>query len=822
MGEKEITMKIERSYSTTTDMTLTRRGAQRDLCLFLLVAVVVVAAGAVASSLANQGPTRVSNALPANIIVVTNTNDSGPDSLRDALAIASDGDTIDATGVSGTILLTSGELQITHNVTISGPGAGSLAVNGNHSFRVFENFASNVSISGLAITNGLVTDANGGGGILNHGGLAVIDSIISSNVVASINSNGGGINTAGGTLTVTNGVISRNGAQGGGGIYGTDGATVAVSGSTISDNRAGCAGGGIDVGDGQLTVTDSTISGNGVGGRCQGGPGGGIAFSGSGTLTVTNSTISDNGAGGVPWGIGGGMFLAGGGTATITDSTISGNSTGAGPGGGIYNDTQNNLKIKNSTLNGNSAPAIFNAGQATIGDAVLNAGESGGTISNDGGTVTSLGYNLASDNGGGVLTGPGDQINTDPLLGPLQDNGGPTFTHALLVGSPAINAGDPSFTPPPFHDQRGPGFDRVVNGRIDIGSFEVQGPTPTPTVTPCDGAWVERSPVPYNAGGIFAASDGMFVYAGGGADLAKNIFHKDLLKYDPLNDSWTSLAPSPDYHYHSQAVYFIGKIYNIGGYNENLEVTDTTRIYDIDTNTWTTGAPMPQALAQMATMLWNGVIYVAGGNIFGARVNTLYAYDIASDTWTTLAPMPQAVTLPGFGAIDGKLYIAGGSADAGYLDTLYIYEIATNTWISPGANLPQAIARPGSSVLDGRLYLYGGRLPDLTPTNITQIYDSVTNTWDRNGPPLNVPLFSSYGTAFGNDSIVAPGWLDANFVGLIDNEQLINIACPSPTPTPTPTVTPSPTPTPTATATATTTPRPSPTPRPRPTRMPRP
>src|SRR5438874_10331155 len=74
--------------------------------------------------------------------------------------------------------------------------------------------------------------------------------------------------------------------------------------------------------------------------------------------------------------------------------------------------------------------------------------------------------------------------NTDPLLGPLQDNGGPTLTHALLPGSPAINAGDPNFTPPPLYDQRGPGFDRIVSGRIDKGSFEVQGPSATPTVTP--------------------------------------------------------------------------------------------------------------------------------------------------------------------------------------------------------------------------------------------------------------------------------------------------------------------------------------------------
>jgi hypothetical protein len=75
------------------------------------------------------------------------------------------------------------------------------------------------------------------------------------------------------------------------------------------------------------------------------------------------------------------------------------------------------------------------------------------------------------------LNHSGDQINTDPMLGPLQNNGGLTLTHALLAGSSAIDAGDPNFTPPPFYDQRGPGFNRVVNGRIDIGSFEVQTPT---------------------------------------------------------------------------------------------------------------------------------------------------------------------------------------------------------------------------------------------------------------------------------------------------------------------------------------------------------
>src|SRR4029077_9192830 len=146
----------------------------------------------------------------------------------------------------------------------------------------------------------------------------------------------------------------------------------------------------------------------------------------------------------------------------ITNSTISGNS--AGSGGGIYN----------------SAGQF--GGRLEFGNTIFNAGASGENIFNNGGTVTSHGYNISSDNGGGYLNGPGDQINTDPLLGPLQDNGGPTLTHAPLPGSPAIDTGDPSFTPPPDFDQRGPGYPRVFNGHIDIGSFEIQsGPTPTPT-----------------------------------------------------------------------------------------------------------------------------------------------------------------------------------------------------------------------------------------------------------------------------------------------------------------------------------------------------
>ena len=447
---------------------------------------------------------------PALTITVTNTNDSGPGSLRNALSIANDGDTIDATGVSGSIFLTSGELQIHHNVTINGPGAANLAVNGNATSRVFENFGSNVAISGFMITNGDASGIFPGGGILNHGGLTLSDSSIVSNTTAT---KGGGIYSTGGVTTVTNSTISNNVSNQvdgyGGGIFLSGGGTVTVTNSTISNNVSNQGGGIAILGTGMegLTVTNSVISGNqthsggggisaegatvtvsnssinGNMGQCNGG---GI-WTNMTQLTVTSSTISSNSSpsgGQCPSGMGGGIWTNMT-QLTVTNSTISGNSVANG-GGGMFNQSGDTLTIKDSTFSGNSAGGggciLIGSGEAAhIGNTILNAG-SGGTIL--GGTFTSLGYNLASDNGGGVLTGPGDQINTDPLLGPLQDNGGPTFTQALLPGSPAINAGDPNFTPPPSYDQRGPGFDRVVNGRIDIGSFEVQEATPTPTPTP--------------------------------------------------------------------------------------------------------------------------------------------------------------------------------------------------------------------------------------------------------------------------------------------------------------------------------------------------
>jgi len=396
-------------------------------------------------------------------ITVINTNDSGAGSLRQALADANDGDTIsfDAS-VTGSITLSSGELLVNHSITISGPGANILSVDANQTSRVFHIASGKtVTISGLSITNGSVATPMGGGGIYNdHASLTVSSCTISSNSVGSQGGFGGGIynngSNGGASLTINNSTISNNSATNGLGAgiynYGLQGtASLTMNSCTISNNSAGSAGGGI-CNDGRGPIDNVSHFGA-------------IVF-------ISNSTLSSNSASD-----GGGILNftdlqtnAGGFAAVhITNCTLSGNSASSGAGG-----------IKNARAGISGTVQIF------LGGTILNAGPSGANIVNTpGGTITSEGYNLSSDNGGGFLTHTGDQINTEPLLGPLQDNGGPTFTHELLPGSPAINMGNPSFLPPPDYDQRGTGYPRVVNGRIDIGAFEVQAsPSPTPTATP--------------------------------------------------------------------------------------------------------------------------------------------------------------------------------------------------------------------------------------------------------------------------------------------------------------------------------------------------
>jgi hypothetical protein len=168
----------------------------------------------------------------ATIIPVTNTNDSGPGSLRQAFAIANDGDTIDATGVSGVIPLTSGELLVDKSVTIDGAGADVLAVDANMASRVFRTVFSGetVAISGFTIRNGHA--GNAGGGIDNE---------------------------IGATLTIINCALIGNAAGLGGGTF--NGGMLIIANTTISGNTAANGGAAYNSGGGTLTITNSTISG---------------------------------------------------------------------------------------------------------------------------------------------------------------------------------------------------------------------------------------------------------------------------------------------------------------------------------------------------------------------------------------------------------------------------------------------------------------------------------------------------------------------------------------------------------------------------------
>jgi hypothetical protein len=280
-------------------------------------------------------------------------------------------------------------------------------------------------------------------------------------------------------------------------------ATATIRGLTITAG-VGSRGGAI-YNDGKLTLTDDTVSGN----SAFGGGGGGIFNDVYGTLTISRSTVSGNTS---FLGYGGGVANAG--TMTMTDSTVSGNTSDSANGGGVAN--AGTMTIGNSTVSGNSAVTggggISNTSALTITDATISrnsADASGGGIDSEafvGGMVTLDNTIVAGDTstgdprtddviddadldnshlvGGYDLVGSGDLgslthtlVGVAPRLGALQDNGGPTWTQALLPGSPAIRAGNPELVPAgTITDQRGFPYARIVRGRVDIGAFEVQSP----------------------------------------------------------------------------------------------------------------------------------------------------------------------------------------------------------------------------------------------------------------------------------------------------------------------------------------------------------
>ena len=372
----------------------------------------------------------------------TDTNDGVCDSdcsLREAISVTNSNGQTDtvgfAPGASGTITLTGGALQVANDaqdpdLSILGPGAGVLTVSGNNQSRVFEvNSGAKVAVGGLTVSGGKSTQ--GGGGIYNAG-----------------------------RLTLTNATVSDNDSdEFGGGIYNDDG-TLTLKDSTVSDNVGARFGGGIVNFGIKTTLIRSTVSSNTLDGSTATRTGGGINNGSGSTLEVINSTISAN-------------------------TTASGQSSGRG---GAIANFGGTVELTNATLNANQATEAANLynldGTITIKNTVV-ANPQGGGANCAGSGITSQGHNLEYPARSCGFTATGDIQNQDPLLlDRLRGNGGPTQTHALLSGSPAIDAA--ANTGCPNIDQRGvarpqdgDNYGRVV---CDIGAFERDVTRPKVTV----------------------------------------------------------------------------------------------------------------------------------------------------------------------------------------------------------------------------------------------------------------------------------------------------------------------------------------------------
>jgi beta-glucanase (GH16 family) len=354
-------------------------------------------------------------------LTVMNAADGGSGSLRKALSsLAVDGTIHFSPALTGQkITLLSGPLTLGKNVTVDGSAAPGLTVSGNKSDRVFiVNSGTTATLRDLTVADGYGWQL--AGGILNNGSLTLDHVAVTGNTMAT---NAGAF------------------WQGGGGIYNGGGASLNLIDSSVTQNQARWSGGGLySFFNTTTTIVRSTISGN-VSNDVGGG------FRSLGSVRITNSTVSGN----TSTGRHGGAIFHTDGAIEIGSSTIANN---IGPNFapsaifiGSFNAAIPTLKLTNTLITGNHWYACEQHAAGTVG-------------------LTSGGHNLVQD--GSCSPASSDLIVSDAKIGPLANNGGPTLTHALLLGSPAIDAGDD--TACPATDQRG--IARPQGPHCDIGSYE--------------------------------------------------------------------------------------------------------------------------------------------------------------------------------------------------------------------------------------------------------------------------------------------------------------------------------------------------------------
>ncbi|HEX3554739.1 MAG TPA: IPTL-CTERM sorting domain-containing protein [Thermoanaerobaculia bacterium] len=414
---------------------------------------------------------------------VTNLNDAGPGSLRQAVldangAAGPDVITFQA-GLTGTITLASGPLNVSDSVDVQGPGQAVITVNGNNASTVFYVYSSaatlDVTISGLTLTGGL---ASRGGGIVDNGENLVLDHVtVSNNTATGEGGVGGGLWVDGSTnsVTIRNSVFSGNQAdQAGGGIYLEDSGTVLIQDTVISGNQTtvlkGSKGGGLFLYDPgyDVTIERSTISGNTASGK-----GGGIFLyqTQGATVTVRQSTLSGNSASDG----GGAFFYHPNNPIVFENSTISGNqATGSGGGLSFYGSLYTGSDVRSTTIAGNTAGGsgggiYLNQGSLPVENTIV----AGNTAAKDndisGGGNFILDHDLVQDQGTANFTDNGGNIfNQSPQLSALGNHGGPTQTMLPASTSPAID--NASAASPPVDQRDQP---RPVGAGFDIGAVEV-------------------------------------------------------------------------------------------------------------------------------------------------------------------------------------------------------------------------------------------------------------------------------------------------------------------------------------------------------------
>ncbi len=422
-------------------------------------------------------------------VTVRNASDSAPLSLRYAIEHLCPGGRIDFDDLLAgqTITLTSAGLVISKSMTVDGSAlAAPVQISGDDTWRVLAvTNGAHVTLDSLIVAHGLgsndycSTIPTCGGGIMVEAGAAL--TLTHSAVLSSTAQFGGGIFHEGPLVLHDSVVAGNSGDYVSGGVY-ASGTTLTVQDSVISGNLSNGDGGGLYNYTGAATVDNSAISGNSAAGW-----GGGILN--YGTMSIANSTLSGNTA------LGGGGITSGY-LLHMTNCTVSGNRAAQNGGGiqAVY--TSGDVFVDHSTIVSNTADfdggddgsggglAASSNGSSIIITHTIVAGnvDAGGETPdcyvyvyvedhNISGTIDSHGYNLIGDTTGCTLTtSPTDLLGQDPLLGPLADNGGGTWTHAMPLPSPAVDA-IPAISCTLTTDQRG--VARPQYNACDIGAYEL-------------------------------------------------------------------------------------------------------------------------------------------------------------------------------------------------------------------------------------------------------------------------------------------------------------------------------------------------------------